>query len=332
MKKRFLIPIVLSACLLMACDPGSSRVSGNTTSFSVDSAGGNASMSKMANSVNSTMDSDFDVDYGTSAETSDTLSENQTTTSRKLIRIVSLSFTIPNSDALSDYVNSISKEAEKLGGYVASNNSTYGDYANGSLSLKIPADKADEFIENLKGSGMKLTNTSDSTEDVTLQYVDVESRLKVKEQTKAKYEEYLSLATNVEDTMNIEKELSSVIADIESYRSQLNVLKDQIDYTSIYVDINCEVSAEAQTFGEEFISTLKNLRSEVGGTFIDAFCWFVNTIVVLIFAIPIFVIVIRVFMFAIGKTWMRKKKAENKTEKKAEKKISVPEKTETKQV
>lgn len=312
MKKRYLIPLMLSAYLLTACDPGSVIGSSHATSgMSVDSAAAdgysNYSMSKMT--ANSLESADTDA-----VDTSDTLAENEAASERKMIRTVSLSFTIPSSDTLAASVNTISSDVAKFGGYVANNDSTYGDYAYGSLSIKIPTAKADAFIEALKGSGMKLTNFADSTEDVTLQYVDVASRLKVKEETKKKYEEYLAAATSMEDTMSIEKELSSVISDIESYQSQLNVLKNQVDYTTISVSISCERSEEAETFPEEFMRTLKNLGSEVGGTFIDGFCWFVNALVMLLFAVPLLIIVIRAVMFAVGRPWKRKKK-----EKKAEK-------------
>ncbi len=302
MKKiRLLIPVILSACLLTACDPKSHSESYVADGMTANSAAGgytDYAMTKM----------EANDSFETSEISADTLTENEITTSRKLIRTVSLSFSIPKSDTLADSVNSISQEAEKLGGYVENNNSTYGDYASGNLSVKIPTAKADAFIETLKGSGMTLKNYTDSTEDVTLQYVDVESRLKVKEEMKKKYEEYLQSATTMEDIMSIERELSSVISDIESYQSQLNVLKSQVEYTTVHIGITCEVSSEAETFPEEFMRILKNLGGEVGGTFIDAFCWFVNTLITLLFAIPLLVLVIRAIMFAIGKTWKRKKK------------------------
>ena len=308
MRKQFLIPLVLSVCLLTACDPGSvSGDSHSTSNIAVNSAAtdgySNYSMSKMA------------TDNFETTDTSGTLTKDEITSERKMIRTVNLSFSIPSSDTLADCVSTISTEVEQLGGYIANNDSTYGDYAYGNLSIKISATKADEFIETLKGSGMKLTNYTDSTEDVTLQYVDVESRLKVKEDIKQKYEEYLSAATTMEDTISIEKELSSVISDIESYQSQLNVLKSQVDYTTISVNISCEKSEEAEPFPEEFMRTLKNLGSEIGGTFIDSFCWFANTLITLIFALPLLIIVIRAIMFAIGSPWRRKKKEKAKNTK-----------------
>lgn len=313
--KQIIIPIVMSACLLTACDPPlhSSMFSTSTADSNSSGYGGyEPQMTKMSNyaatgasdNLNYAAAESSDNFYSTSAEesTAEQLAE------RKLIRTVSMSFSIPSSDGLADAVNSVSAEAEALGGYVEDNNSSYGDYASGSMTLRVPSEKTDELIEKLKGSGMELKNISDSTEDVTLQYVDVESRLKVKQEMQKKYEEYLSSAANVEEVMSIEKELSAVTEDIESYQSQLNVLKNQVDYTSIHIYIDCKVSEESQGFLDAFADMLHNLGSELGETFIDAFSWFVNALVRLLFGIPILIIVVRAFMFAIGKAHKRKKK------------------------
>ena len=44
-----------------------------------------------------------------------------------------------------------------------------------SLTVRIPTGRLDEFITDLEGKG-SIVNRSENTEDVTLQYSDIESR------------------------------------------------------------------------------------------------------------------------------------------------------------
>lgn len=298
MKKILLIPIILGLSMLTACSgsPKTLRDNLNNANYEYYSDAGisNSTLSMKLSSENTNISTDIpDKD------------------TRKLIRTVSLTFSISNSDGLADCINSISEKVINMGGYIENNNTSYGDYAEGNISAKIPSDKADDFIENIKGSGMKLKNISDSTEDVTLSYVDIESRLKVKEDTKAKYEEYLKNSANMEDTLAIENELNSIIADIESYKSQLNVLNNQIDYTSIQIYIDCDVSDEARGFIERFKEAMGDFGIEMGDTLIDAFQSFVLALIRLIFVIPIIIIIIKAIKFAIGKSPIRKKNKKN---------------------
>lgn len=50
---------------------------------------------------------------------------------------------------------------------------------------------------------------------------------------------------------------------------------------------------------------------EAFGTFLNAFTWFVLCIIWLIFIIPVMCLVVRAFMFAIGK-WKKREKKEGK--------------------
>ena len=56
------------------------------------------------------------------------------------------------------------------------------NYAGGSLTVQIPKDDVDTFLEAIRGTGYRITGINDSSRDVTSQYVDTEARIKVQEQ------------------------------------------------------------------------------------------------------------------------------------------------------
>ncbi len=301
MKRSIFLPLLL-ATALTGCGPfGSGSTAASFAAAESYSGYGNnyaaSTDTMMEMSAESAMPDGNRMSANSAADSSgDRISEE-----RKLIRTVSISLTIPSSERLQESTETIRTAVEGCGGYISSNYSEYGDYASASLSARIPKDRADEFIEKVKGSGMRLRNLNDSSSDVTLQYVDVESRLRVKQETREKYEEYLKASENIQDTMAIEEQLAAVTEEIESYQSQMNTLNNQIDYTSIDIHIGCEVTAEKTGFGEKLVDAVRNLAEEAGDTFISMLSWFVKALISLIFILPVMYLVVRVFLLAIGK-------------------------------
>ena len=76
---------------------------------------------------------------------------------------------------------------------------------------------------------------SESTEDVTADYVDVEARLNSLEAQRQRLEELRAQAGNLEDLLAIENQLTQVQYQIESYTGQKRVLDDQITYSTVNV-------------------------------------------------------------------------------------------------
>ncbi len=322
MKKMIVVPFLLTAFLLTACNNGKSE--STVANYAAD-GGWDRSVSTAGMSENAVAMASIDGDSWSDGDVANVDSGlDKIPSERKLIRTVNISLSIPSSDALQENVAKLTQAVTDNGGYVSSNNSEYGDYANASLTAMLPKDKADAFIETVKGSGMRLKNMSDSSSDVTLEYVDVASRLRVKQETRDKYEGYLKDSTSIEDTMRIEEQLLAVTEDIESYQSRINMLNSQIDYTTVTIYISCETSVEKESFGAKLSEALQGLVDEAGETFINMLSWFVNALVSLLFILPVLVLVIRVFLFAIGKRVkgkdllgrFRKKKVEEKPEEK----------------
>jgi hypothetical protein len=74
--------------------------------------------------------------------------------------------------------------------------------------------------------------------DVTGTYVDLEARLKNLKTTESQLVEIMGKANNTKDILEVEKELSRVRGDIESYTAQMNTLKNRIDFSTITVTVS----------------------------------------------------------------------------------------------
>ncbi len=127
----------------------------------------------------------------------------------------------------------------------------YSSSRSASYTLRIPSDKLDEFIDVVETLG-NVTYKNESVDDVTLRYVDVDSHKKALETEQERLLALLEKAENVEDIITIENRLSDVRYELENYEIQIRLLDNQIDYSTVYVDIS-EVSRVTDTGKQGFL-------------------------------------------------------------------------------
>ncbi len=168
------------------------------------------------------------------AESGETLDE--TATDRKLIREVSLEVETKEFDTLTD---NITARVEALGGYVESfSTSRYSIYdtRTGSIIARVPTDRLDSFLDEVAEQSNVLSR-NESVRDVTLQYVDLDTHKKSLVTERDRLLELLEQAENVADIVEIESSLSEVRYQIESLETQLRTIDNQVDYSTVYIDI-----------------------------------------------------------------------------------------------
>ncbi|MDE6406830.1 MAG: DUF4349 domain-containing protein, partial [Lachnospiraceae bacterium] len=159
-------------------------------------------------------------------------------TARKLIKTVNISAETEDFDTL---VPGLQKQVEGLGGYIESIsvydvNSYYVEDQRvkqrcANLTARVPKEKLDGFLAQV-GEQTNVTSRSENVEDVTLQYVDLESRKKALLTEQERLLELMGKAESVEDIIAIEGRLSEVRYQIESMESQLRTYDNQIDYST----------------------------------------------------------------------------------------------------
>ncbi|WP_328493339.1 DUF4349 domain-containing protein [Streptomyces sp. NBC_00414] len=103
--------------------------------------------------------------------------------------------------------------------------------------LRIPADKYEEVLTELEGSG-KLIDRKAKAEDVTEQVVDVESRIKSQRVSVARIRELMDRATKLSDVVTLEGELSTRQADLESLLALQASLKDRTSLATITLSLS----------------------------------------------------------------------------------------------
>lgn len=171
--------------------------------------------------------------------------ESETVTERKLIKKFTLDVETKDYD---NYINSVRTAVSSNGGYIeASNESNVSDFRRFSATIRIPVEKVDGFTQSVS-SNVTVKSRSESVEDVTEQYVDIEARIKVYKAEEESLIEIMKQAENVTDLISVKERLADVRAQIESYTAQLKSLENKTDYSTITLTVS-EVEREVQTEG-----------------------------------------------------------------------------------
>ncbi|GGJ22212.1 DUF4349 domain-containing protein [Streptomyces brasiliensis] len=129
--------------------------------------------------------------------------------------------------------------AENAGGFVG-NESTHRDekgHETTRVVLRVPTDKYDEVLSDLRGTG-KLIDRTAKAEDVTDQVVDVDSRIKSQRASVARIRELMDQATKLSDVVTLEGELSRRQADLEALLAQQASLKDRTSLATIALSLS----------------------------------------------------------------------------------------------
>lgn len=159
-------------------------------------------------------------------------------TEQKLIKTVNMSAETTEFDTL---VADVRAKTESAGGYVE-NSDVGGDYGMDMtryayLVLRIPADQLDNFVNGLKDT-TNVRSFSENTEDVTLQYIDMDTHIRaLREELDALFT-MMEQADSMTDILSIQSQITGCpVMMIESYESQLRVYDNQVNYSTIYLDL-----------------------------------------------------------------------------------------------
>lgn len=310
MKKRKLSTKLMTGLLtagmvlsLTACGSSSDSRYGVSNLMDADFAASNETSAATAQSY---YDSGFDTsgseDTEEKASPDTTVSEEgaagAVSVDRKLIKTVNMDVETREYDKL---LAAVESKVTELGGYIESldayNGSMYNSYRstrNANLTIRIPKDKLDDFLNTVSGIG-NVTSRSENVQDVTLTYVDLQSHRAALQTEQERLLQLLEQAENIEDIISIEQRLSDVRYQLESMESQLRSYDNQVDYSTVYLYIN-EVEVytpvEEETVWERISAGFADSLKNIGEGLKEAGIWFVIHIPYLVLWAVVILIVI----------------------------------------
>lgn len=190
------------------------------------------------------------------------------------------------------------------GGYIVSSRVWYQPWYDGTnykyatITIGVPVDQFERALTRLRALAVKVLDETASGEDVSNQFVDLQSQATNLEATRDRIKSFLDEAKTVDEALRINAELANVEAQIEQIKGQMNYLQDRSAFSTITINFEPKLPDEltptpsptpiAWNPGETFKDAKKTVTYAYQGI-VDFLIW-VFVVLVPIFAPPALII------------------------------------------
>ena len=158
---------------------------------------------------------------------------------RMIIKNGEMTLLVTDTDRAIDQATGVAVDS---GGYIVSSKTWLQDgFKYAALTMGIPSDQFEVAQRRLRGLALEVQNDTASGQDVSQEYVDLQSRLTNLEATAARIREFLDKATKVADALEINRQLSDVEGQIEEVKGRMQFLKDRSAFSTIALTLNPQV-------------------------------------------------------------------------------------------
>lgn len=161
---------------------------------------------------------------------------------RKIIKNADVRLLVKDTDVAIDRSTQVISD---LGGYIISSRVWYQDYFGNNLkyatiTIGIPVDQFEKALLRFRGLSIRVLDENATGEDVTDQYVDLQSQLENLEATRARILEFLKAAKTVDEALRINQQLSDIENQIEQIKGRMNYLADRSSFSTITINFEPE--------------------------------------------------------------------------------------------
>lgn len=155
---------------------------------------------------------------------------------RLIIKNGEMTLLVADTDRALDQATSV---AVDTGGYIVASRTWLEDgFKNAQMTMGVPVDQFEVAQRRLRGLAVQVLNDTASGQDVSDEFVDLQSRLNNQEATAARIREFLKDAKNVEEALQVNNQLTEVENEIEQIKGRMNYLKDRAAFSTLVVTLN----------------------------------------------------------------------------------------------
>ena len=222
---------------------------------------------------------------------------------RKLIKQASLRIEadplfIDSDGKLSGINQKVDELIRRYGAYVESSRS---DEHTAHFTIRTPQVFYESLIAGTSVLG-KTQSRTETAEDVTIKYYDLEGRLNTKKTLLTTFQGYLSRTTSIDDIMKVEARISELQNEIDWLGNQLTRLGNLVDYSTVELVIFAGnfIPRPSYTLGER----IKQLFSGFGGFASNVL---LGILWIIIYVVPIILICLIAYWLLFGKVGILKK-------------------------
>lgn len=165
---------------------------------------------------------------------------------RIIVRTVDMRLVVPDVATAVDEVRDI---AANFGGWVVS--SDRSSRHGGFINIRVPSQLLDEAVHTLRSIAADVRSEISNSKDVTDEYVDINSRLESLTATEAALIKLLDKADEVEDALDVQRELVRLQSEIESIKGRIKFLEETSAFSLINVSLELEPVAMPLDAGQD---------------------------------------------------------------------------------
>jgi len=141
-------------------------------------------------------------------------------------------------ESVRDAEAAVRAKVQALGGYVVkAENSGSDENMTARITFRVPAPRFDEALSGVQGLAKKVLGRTVSGDDVTEEFVDLQSRMRNLEATRDRLLTFLNKAENVDEALKVNESLSQIQGEIEQVKGRTEFLKQSAALSTVTVSL-----------------------------------------------------------------------------------------------
>jgi PBP1b-binding outer membrane lipoprotein LpoB len=139
-----------------------------------------------------------------------------------------------------DTLKLVQQQLSSVNGYIVESNSYStgeGDSLEGMITVRIPQDKFESFLQSVENGSTKVVDRSIAGQDVTEEFVDLESRLRSKQVVEKRLLNFMEKAEKTEDLLKISTDLATIQEEIEQIKGRMNYLNNKVELATVTIHV-----------------------------------------------------------------------------------------------
>jgi hypothetical protein len=186
----------------------------------------------------------------------------------RVVKTGSLALVVKNG-RVTPTLTAVEKAAKLDGGYIsAGTTNEYGDTPSGEVSIRVPVNKFEDLVAQVRGLDAKVRTATTSGKDVTAQYSDLQSQLRSLNATRDRFYIILTKTQTIGEILTVQQRIDNVSAQIDQIQGQRKLLASQSDLSTLTVSVS-----EAD---DPVVKVTQQPRSGLSQAFHDAWDGFVT--------------------------------------------------------
>ncbi|WP_440896870.1 DUF4349 domain-containing protein [Amphibacillus sp. Q70] len=191
-----------------------------------------------------------------------------------------------------EVIDELEQTVSDMNGYIVTNQTSRLDdeLHEGHLVLRIPQESLNSLFDFLEASEqVTIKHRNVTGEDVTEEYIDLETRLESREQLEARLTTFMEEAETTEDLLNISRDLTNVQYEIEQIKGQMDYLDNRSDLATVELSI---IEQQTELAHDQSLNVGERIKEQWLNSYNSLLVGATNLFVIVVGNIPILVVVL----------------------------------------